>query len=90
MKITNSTGKNDTLGFYKTIVEEENGDLYTALIIVNWYDQNITANAMLDFSAHGIALSRFDECDIMDLWTENKLTTNGGPHAFDTVGLEMH
>lgn len=90
INIKNSTGANDTLGFYKSIIEEENGDLYTAVLIVNWYDKNVTANAMLDLSAHGIALSRFDSCNIMDLWTEKKLETNGGPHGFDTIGLEMH
>lgn len=36
VKISNTTGKNDGLGFYKTVVEEENGELYVALLIVNW------------------------------------------------------
>jgi len=44
-EIKNSTGKNDTLDFYKTVVEEETGELYYAVLLVNWYDKNITAKA---------------------------------------------
>jgi len=45
LEIKNSTGMNDTLDFYKTVVEEETGELYYAVLLVNWYDKNITAKA---------------------------------------------
>lgn len=88
--LSNATGQNDSLAFYKMNVEEKNGELYTAVLVVNWYDRNITHDAMLDLTAHGIALSSFDKCSITDLWTDEKVQTNGGVQALKTTNMKMH
>ena len=93
MQATELTGVSATqkdLHFYKAVVEEKGGDLYTALLVVNWSDDEIAEDAKLDLSAHGIALSAFDTCEKMDLWTEEKSTSDGGPTALPTKGLAYH
>ena len=87
----NTTGTGDELGLYKSLYEDESGNLNSALLIVNWHDyNNVTAEAKIDLSAAGFALSRFDKCEIMDLWTEETVNTNGGEHSFQTKDMMLH
>lgn len=81
---------NSTLHYYKSIVEEKGGDLYFALLVVNWTDDDVTEDAMIDFSAHGIALSSFDNCEMMNMWTQEKKQVKGGKNSLMTNGLPYH
>lgn len=49
--------------------DKSTGELYTALLIVNWNDDNLTKNTKLNLIAYGISLSEYDDCDITNLWT---------------------
>ena len=87
----NKTGQNDTLGYYVSLNEEaDTQDLYFALLIVNWYDEALTANTKLDFSAHGMALSSFDNCVMTNLWTNEQTWGYGGENEFPTANLAKH
>lgn len=86
-----STGTGDSLGYYKALIEDKTTqELYTALLIVNWYDDNLQANTVLNLSEHGIALSQYDNCEITDLWSGAKTQGMGGDTEFQTTGLAKH
>lgn len=77
---------NDTLGYYSSLNRNKtDNQLYYALLIVNWYDENLTVNTKFDLKAAGISLTPYDNCEMMDLWTGKKSTGMGGMTEFPTA-----
>lgn len=86
-----STGTGDHLGFYKTLVlEQGTNEYYFGLLIVNWEDEDLQANAKLNFKDAEIALTDYDTCSITDLWTGETQNAGGGTNEFPTTGLAKH
>lgn len=87
----NGTGMNDTLGYYSSLNRNKtDNQLYYALLIVNWYDENLTVNTKFDLKAAGISLTPYDNCEMLDLWTGKKSTGMGGMAEFPTANLAKH